>query len=81
MKLTANDGTSVYLIFLGRHVLIRLWVLQTFSERYSTDSSQGVLLGIELTLKLWKFCHEFIHIYIFLPLKKNHYAFESVGID
>ena len=54
-KLPSNNVTGVDRILLGRHVPVWLWALEKCLERYSTDSSQGVLFGVELTLKLWGF--------------------------
>ena len=62
-----NEGKGVDLIRLGWDVLTRLWAL---NKCLAKDSSQGVLLGMELTVKLWKYCPEIIYIYI-LESSKN----------
>ena len=62
MKLPAKKITDVDWLCLGRHVPIQLWSLEMYSERDSTDSSLGLLLGIELTFKLREFWTEIIYI-------------------
>ena len=72
MKLPATKGAGVDQIFLGRHVPIRLWALEKCSERDLVESSQGLVWGMELTLKLWELCPEIIYIHILDPSKNIH---------
>ena len=67
MKLPTDDGTGVNRICLGGHVPTQLLALKKFLERDSTDSSQGLILGMEPTLKLWKLYPEITYIYILQP--------------
>ena len=64
MNLNTDDGTDVDRLYLRRHVPFRLWALDKCLERDSTDSSQGVLLCMEIILKLWEPCPEIIYICI-----------------
>ena len=75
MKIPANDVTVVDPIFLGWNAPIRLWVFENY---LATDSSQGVYLGMELTLKLWEFCPEIIYIYILEPSKHIHTIYNQL---
>ena len=65
MKLPANGVTYIYQIRLGRNVPIQLWALRKISKMDSTDGSQGVLFGMDITLKLWELCPEVICINCF----------------
>ena len=68
-------------IHLERHVPIRLWEVEKCSERDSTDRSRGVILGMELILKLWQFYPEIIYIYILEPSKNIHINLNSIVTD
>ena len=81
MKLPAENSMGVNRLRLGQNVLIWLWALEKCSERDSTDSSQGVLLGMELKLKLWELCPEIIYICILQPSKNSHTIFKFIEAD
>ena len=75
LKIHAKNGTVVYCRCLGHNVPILLWEIKKCSERDSVDSSQGLLLGMEFTLKLLELCPEIICIIILEPYKNTHIFF------
>ena len=72
VKLPSENGTVVDRLSLRQHVPIQLWVLKKCLEWDSSDSSQGVLLGMKIALKLWESCPEIIYTYILYPFKNSH---------
>ena len=81
-NIPAADGTGVNRRRLGRNFPIRLWAIEKKCwDRDATDSSQGVLLSMELTLKLWEFWPEIMYIYILGPSKNIHTIFKLIGTD